>query len=162
MIETDRHRYWNDVFFFFQILYVLRGELRNVIVLQLSGCDSWEEKRKEKRKMAGDRPSRRGSRIVYREVRFSLCFLKYWASRPQAPDSDEEFEIEEDTKVILLDKQVCWTIFWSLLENKITRTLEKTTATTQTTHLVAMVAWMTILPRGYNLYHHHQLSCISC
>jgi len=39
--------------------------------------------------MAGDRPSRRGSRIVYRE----------------APDSDEEFEIEEDTKVILLDKQ---------------------------------------------------------
>ena len=93
---------------FFQILYVLRGELRNVIVLQLSGCDSWEEKRKEKKKMAGDRPSRRGSRIVYREVRFSLWSLRVLrVSQPQAPDSDEEFEIEEDTKVILLDKQVC-------------------------------------------------------
>jgi len=39
--------------------------------------------------MAGDRPSRRGSRVVYRE----------------APDSDEELEIDDDTKIILIDKQ---------------------------------------------------------
>jgi len=39
--------------------------------------------------MAGDRPSRRGSRVIYRE----------------APDSDEEFEIDDDTKIILIDKQ---------------------------------------------------------
>ena len=81
--------------------------------------------------MAGDRPSRRGSRVVYREVRplvdlqYSIWILSMkqvynvkkaavaeWQkhhsklSLNQAPDSDEELEIDDDTKIILIDKQV--------------------------------------------------------
>ena len=65
----------------------------------------------------------------------------------QAPDSDEELEIDDDTKIILIDKEVGAAFCFLLLMFYFFRILGMTVMT-QITHRVVMVVWRIFLPRG--------------
>ena len=67
----------------------------------------------------------------------------------QAPDSDEELEIDDDTKIILIDKQVNYSLLLFLLSSHFhfSRILGMTVMT-QITHLVVQLLQMITRPRG--------------
>ena len=69
----------------------------------------------------------------------------------QAPDSDEELEIDDDTKIILIDKEVAAAFCYLLVMFYVFRILGMT-AMIRITHRVVMLVWRIFLPRGWILF----------